>query len=641
MRGRFLRFALIYGAVAVAVPAAAQEAGGGDAEDVVITGSRIPRPDYLPGAPVYTVGPDEVAGDPSPSPAVVSLPPVLRAGMALSADPALGGTVNDLRGFGPSRQLVLVDGRRPPLSPADLTMDIAALPDALVDRVEVVGAGAAPAYGDQALAGAVNVRLKRDFAGIDVRAGLTGGGAGAWQTSIVAGGNFLGDKGHGVLAVDRAQRETLSVSAVPQLERRMLFGRLRYGFDSGVTAQGQATGRRYDAEGGGATTLWQGQAGLRGPLARTALLWEGTISAAGARTTVDLRRQLDQQAAELSANGDLRATRAGPLGVAFGLELRRQAYRVQGGAGGTTAAAAGWGEVSIPLAGDPWDARLELGLGYRRTQQDGQSADAWKVQLDWTPTDALRVRAAWQDNARMPTVLELYGVQRAGTRTLVGSPSLNPERGRSWSLGVVSAWTAGGRWLSRLRGSGEIHGMEITDAILAPEAGGAFANGGRIETRGVDMQLTWGFDLDWLGAGPGSGAVRAGLSAARLSRFEVRRADGGGDLAMTSASFLLAGGPEFSGSAWPGWRIGWSAGYAVGPWDLSVSGRYTGKVRGPLAADGRWTWDAAVARKIGVNLELRGGVYNLTDAAPPYAQADPTLYDPYGRRAFAQVRARF
>jgi outer membrane receptor protein involved in Fe transport len=67
------------------------------------------------------------------------------------------------------RTLVLVDGKR--FIPADVTglTDLGTIPDGLIDRVEIVTGGASAVYGSDAIAGAVNFVLKRDFEGADLR----------------------------------------------------------------------------------------------------------------------------------------------------------------------------------------------------------------------------------------------------------------------------------------------------------------------------------------------------------------------------------------------------------------------------------------------------------------------------------------
>src|SRR3546814_20685212 len=61
--------------------------------------------------------------------------------------------------------LVLVNGRRFIPANADGSVDLATIPDALVERVEIITGGASAVYGSDAIAGAVNLILKDDFEG--------------------------------------------------------------------------------------------------------------------------------------------------------------------------------------------------------------------------------------------------------------------------------------------------------------------------------------------------------------------------------------------------------------------------------------------------------------------------------------------
>ncbi len=84
-----------------------------------------------------------------------------------------GVATADLRGLGPGRTLVLIDGRRlgvgsPNTAIAQPAPDLDQIPAGLVDRVEVVTGGASAAYGSDAIAGVVNFIMKRDFEGFQV-----------------------------------------------------------------------------------------------------------------------------------------------------------------------------------------------------------------------------------------------------------------------------------------------------------------------------------------------------------------------------------------------------------------------------------------------------------------------------------------
>ena len=82
-----------------------------------------------------------------------------------------GVATADLRGLGPNRTLVLVDGRRlgqgsPNTAIQSPAPDLDQIPAGLVDRIEVVTGGASAAYGSDAIAGVINFIMKKNFQGV-------------------------------------------------------------------------------------------------------------------------------------------------------------------------------------------------------------------------------------------------------------------------------------------------------------------------------------------------------------------------------------------------------------------------------------------------------------------------------------------
>lgn len=95
----------------------------------------------------------------------------------------------DLRGVGLQRTLVLVDGRRLPSLPTLMTgleqSDINAIPLGAIERIETLTATAGGIHGPTAIGGVVNLVLKRDYRGADLR--------------VVSGISSRGDAAHGRL----------------------------------------------------------------------------------------------------------------------------------------------------------------------------------------------------------------------------------------------------------------------------------------------------------------------------------------------------------------------------------------------------------------------------------------------------------
>lgn len=200
-------------AALTAVPAFAQES---EVEELVVTGSRIARQDYVAPSPIATVTGEQVQAnaDVTVEQYLNTLPQVNPAGTTTSNNPGNGGQANvDLRGLGANRNIILVDGRRAMVSANDLTVDVNTIPQALIERIEVITGGAGAAYGADAIAGAVNFILKDDFEGVDLRASYSNStefwDAEEYQFSAVIGGNFADGKGNAVIAFDRAFREGL------------------------------------------------------------------------------------------------------------------------------------------------------------------------------------------------------------------------------------------------------------------------------------------------------------------------------------------------------------------------------------------------------------------------------------------------
>uniref|UniRef100_UPI0035CA13EF TonB-dependent receptor domain-containing protein n=1 Tax=uncultured Sphingomonas sp. TaxID=158754 RepID=UPI0035CA13EF len=144
---------------------AAQSSG-----DIVVTGSRIPQSANLTSiSPVTVVTSQDIKlqGSTRIEDLLNSLPQV-SAGQSSGLSNGADGTATvDLRGLGPKRTLVLVNGRRlMPGDPGGSAADLNAIPSSLVKRVEVLTGGASATYGADAVAGVVNFVMDTDFTGV-------------------------------------------------------------------------------------------------------------------------------------------------------------------------------------------------------------------------------------------------------------------------------------------------------------------------------------------------------------------------------------------------------------------------------------------------------------------------------------------
>jgi iron complex outermembrane receptor protein len=141
---------------------------------VIVTGSHIPRPNLEQPMPVAVVTPQliENSGSADLGQVISQLPSMGVQGSVRANSNSFGNlgglSFADLRNLGVSRTLTLVDGdRHVSADPSSLAVDLGSIPPALVDHVEVVTGGTSAVYGSDAIAGVVNVILKKKFVGVE------------------------------------------------------------------------------------------------------------------------------------------------------------------------------------------------------------------------------------------------------------------------------------------------------------------------------------------------------------------------------------------------------------------------------------------------------------------------------------------
>ena len=191
---------------AAVMPQIASAQDEGSLEEVVVTGSRISRPDLEGANPVTVMQRSEIN-----MMGVNNVGDILR-NITASAGAATNTNVNNggegavrfsLRGLGAQRTLVLLNGKRVVASGlgADDSVDLGNIPTAMVERVEVLKDGASAVYGSDAIAGVVNIITRRNFEGFEVNGyyGEYGEGDGETESMDFTLG-VAGDKGNAVVA---------------------------------------------------------------------------------------------------------------------------------------------------------------------------------------------------------------------------------------------------------------------------------------------------------------------------------------------------------------------------------------------------------------------------------------------------------
>jgi outer membrane receptor protein involved in Fe transport len=210
------------------LPASAQSDDGASIEEVIVTGSRIKRQDEVSNSPIQTLDEDDLRIDGS-----------LSIGETLQTMPSVGSSLNsngsagtshgtsslNMRNLGANRSLVLVNGHRWVNGAGTRGfrdfVDMNTIPQAMIQRVEVLQDGATAIYGADAIAGVVNLHTYKDFEGVRAKAYFGSSSEGDRDTSnidLLFGRNF--GKTNLMFAVTYVDQEPIytqdrSLTAIP------------------------------------------------------------------------------------------------------------------------------------------------------------------------------------------------------------------------------------------------------------------------------------------------------------------------------------------------------------------------------------------------------------------------------------------
>ncbi|HLK26713.1 MAG TPA: TonB-dependent receptor [Caulobacteraceae bacterium] len=198
---------MLFTAASASIAIAQTNSNNNPAPAVVVTGTRIPKPNLDQPVPVEQVTQQIIqnSGTPDLGQVLATLPSMGVQGTVRANSNSFnnfgGLSFADLRNLGVARTLTLVDGQRHVAAdPGSLAVDLGSIPPALVDRVEVVTGGASAIYGSDALAGVVNIILKKRFVGVQAQeqAGYFPDGGYGFNESgyLTVGRNFAGDRGN-------------------------------------------------------------------------------------------------------------------------------------------------------------------------------------------------------------------------------------------------------------------------------------------------------------------------------------------------------------------------------------------------------------------------------------------------------------
>lgn len=411
----------------------------------------------------------------------------------------------------------------------------------------------------------------------------------------------------------------------------------------------------------------------------------------------------------------------GPLALALGAELRREGYRSSPSSAIQSGDISGYGGNFLPVDRSrnvraafaelniPITRTLETDIAVRHDQYEGSGgATTPKVSLRWRPSDTVLVRAAAGEGFRAPSLTELYGPQTTGvtqsglndplrcgvagntssndcatqfTILTGGNPSLDPEKSRNFTLGVVLQparqvsvsldafdielkntivpGVPAAQILNDLTRFGSLVRRGPVDPAFPTLPGPitqidqTFLNLGRTRIRGLDLdakavlgQNAWGrFDV--------------ALTGTYYIKYSVQAPDGSWSEGIADAGSLASAGAS---GIIPRWRHNLAFTWQRGPWSATLTQNYQTGYRDvtgtfseetdPVRRVGSYTtYDLLATYRPVRSLELALGVKNVLDEDPPYtnnggqaffqAGYDPSYVDPRGRFVYGRVTYKF
>jgi outer membrane receptor protein involved in Fe transport len=510
-------------------------------EDVVVTGTRIAGTAPV-GAPVVTFDRDDIerSGAGSTDQFFAQLPQnFANLGMSNWNDPPQVGTRTsaangvNLRGLGGGATLVLVNGRRLATADNAQIFDISQIPLSAIDRIEILADGASAIYGADAVAGVVNIILRREYAGAQtaVRVGGPGDRFGDVTVSQTAGFGWGGGNAlltlsyedlpliEGERAVDnggaeRSARPASSLSAINvnlsqdvgswlTLQSDLSYSERELVFNQAETNYCPDCFFQYDIENktkaGAIRALielpsdWSAQLDLSASAYETQSVGGSSVNFGFFGTNNEhIENRVEQ--AEFSASGGLLQLPAGEVRVAVGASQRSESllrtFATVGGLFPSTTAypessadvTSAFIELVAPLlAGRAPGSRPALQLSLAARYDDysnfGDTTNP-RVGLEWSPTEALRLRGTYSTSFKAPTLFQSsvqdtqVFFQNLTTPSgpvrvirILGTAPLGPETSESWTLGFdlepTSAWTLRATYFN----------TDYSDRIQAPAAG--------------------------------------------------------------------------------------------------------------------------------------------------------------------------
>jgi outer membrane cobalamin receptor len=468
-----------------------------DLEEIIVTGTHIRGVSMA--SPTIEIGREEIdrSGYTSIADLMLSLPQNFGGGYnaatavnnstvnSLYSDNPTGASVPNLRGLGPGSTLTLIDGHRMAAGLTGGGADIASIPIDAIDRIEVLTDSASAIYGSDAVAGVVNVILKRNYDGAETSLsyGLaTHGGGTEKRASQLFGTHWNG--GDVLIAYEHSQQDVVDArdrdftssalepnSLLPQTKSNSvtLSATQDLSATTAVFVDGLYIARDADrflyasffpapAESPATLRKYAAAVGLNFNLTGD---WKATLVADAAEddtesstiyrtrpaTTLAYTERLlgTMRSVEANANGGIVALPSGIVRLAVGVGYRKEGFSDAIGAGSAGPAFTSadgdrniryaFGELAIPLAPHsqrPGFNSLDLIVSGRNERySDFGQKTVPKVGLVYVPTNSIKLRATWGQAFRAPNLNDKYGLQQLA---ILGLPNPASSTGSSPAL---------------------------------------------------------------------------------------------------------------------------------------------------------------------------------------------------------------
>lgn len=188
-----------------------------ESREILVTGSRVLRNGFAAPTPLTVLSREQlVASAPGNISDALNQLPVFgnsfrpsTTGASFTGAQGNGGNYLNLRGLGPNRTLVLLDGRRMP-SNSNSWIDVNQFPNALVSSVDIVTGGASASYGSDAVSGVVNYILDNKFTGVKLngQGGISSrSDGGSYRFGAAYGGRFADGRLRILASIDHSYNE--------------------------------------------------------------------------------------------------------------------------------------------------------------------------------------------------------------------------------------------------------------------------------------------------------------------------------------------------------------------------------------------------------------------------------------------------